>query len=251
MTKEEEAKVMKKITSLQAKESLLQKTIDLEKEEKEIEDKEEAAETEEMKRKKQLQEQLDDEMELRQEEAKSKYLFEEFCKDAQENAAIPKSLVKLQSEETCNYNPFFYFSVRMRNMFIMQIYYFPVSLKRLRRNCRAILDFSKEGHSNDQIIVAGIGELRGLCKDIKEEIAKFTFHMEMNTHDVSSFFPANDNATILRFMEQDGEFNSRRHGFYELLKTCVSVSQKKFTDSLINTLFTVHYKSNIRWPCTR
>lgn len=79
----------------------------------------------------------------------------------------------------------------------------------------------------------------------------FTFHTKMNTDGVSEFFPANDNETIMKFLEEDADYKARRHGFYELLKTCMSTTKKKFGDSLINTLFTVHYKSYTRWPCVR
>lgn len=113
------------------------------------------------------------------------------------------------------------------------------------------MDYAKEGHANDQKLITGIAELKELYQEVKKEITAFTFHIRMGTEDVSRFFPANDNDMILKFMEQDGEFESRRHGFYELLKTTVSTTQKKFTDSLINTLFTVNYKGHHRWPCAR
>lgn len=86
---------------------------------------------------------------------------------------------------------------------------------------------------------------------MKTELTTFTFHSKMNTDSVSKYFPADDNETIMRFMEQDENFDARRHGFYELLKTTEAKTAKKFSESLIKALFTVRYKSYTRWPCSR
>lgn len=113
------------------------------------------------------------------------------------------------------------------------------------------MDYAKEGHSDDQLIKAGIAELKRHVLEIKEELSTYTFHMKMQTEDMSAYFPANDSDIINKFMEQDAGFNARRNGFYELLKTTAAVTKKKFSDALIKALFTIQYKSYTRWPCAR
>lgn len=94
---------MRKITSLHAKETLLKQTMALERQEREIDIQEEEEMTEELRKKKEAQIQLDEEMILRQEDAKRKYLMDEFIRDAEDNPGIPRSLVRLEEEKNGNF----------------------------------------------------------------------------------------------------------------------------------------------------
>lgn len=236
---------MKKLASLQAKDDLLKQAMALEQTERESEVQQTLEDNEEMKKQEKLRNQLNEEMELCQEEAKRKYLADEFNRDAK-HSSIPSSYVRLQQEQSCT---LIFFSTLI--FLLIFSYFFVASITKLRRNCRGVLDYCKEGHENDKLIIAGINELKTLYLDVKKELSAFSFHMKMQTDDVSQFFPANDNETILKFMNEDEQFNARRHGFDELLKTTISHTSKKFHEALLNTLFTVHYKSNTRWPCFR
>lgn len=236
---------MRKITSLQAKEKLLKETLAIEKADRETEALETAEQRVELEKKKELQQQMDDEMSLRQEESRRKYLLNEFTRDASETG-IPRSFVRLQQEHGSKKE----IAAASAAAVIIGTLFFSAALTRLRTNCRGIMDFARDGHKNDQIIMSGIAELRALYNEVQKDVKAFSFYIQMGTEDVSNYFPANDNETINRFLLEDEDYKARRHGFYELLKTCVSVSQKKFGEAIINTLFTLHYKSNTRWPCS-
>lgn len=64
----------------------------------------------------------------------------------------------------------------------------------------------------------------------------------------SDFFPAEDNDSILRFMNDDADFEKRKNGLYLLLLGCGADSQRKFTDSFLRTLFSKNYLATYIWP---
>ena len=92
-------------------------------------------------------------------------------------------------------------------------------------------------------------EVLGHIKDIKRDLLQFTFHMKMDTVDLSQFFPLQSHEPLLEFMNRGHEdWNLRRKGFYHLLFTTVTKSQKKFAAALLHTLFTRNFIRKHRWP---
>ena len=174
---------MKKLASLQAKDDLLKQAMALEQTERESEVQQTLEDNEEMKKQEKLRNQLNEEMELCQEEAKRKYLADEFNRDAK-HSSIPSSYVRLQQEQSCT---LIFFSTLI--FLLIFSYFFVASITKLRQNCRGVLDYCKEGHENDKLIIAGINELKTLYLDVKKELSAFSFHMKMQTDDVSQFFP--------------------------------------------------------------
>ena len=87
-----------------------------------------------------------------------------------------------------------------------------------------------------------------VLQEIRQEIKNNNFLMQMETHDMSEFFPADEVKTITAFMNNDNQFTMRRRGLCELLRTAVSNDKKKFHESLLKTLFTLKFKAEVKWP---
>lgn len=88
-----------------------------------------------------------------------------------------------------------------------------------------------------------------MVREIKDDMKQFTFHMRMDSVDLSEFFPLNTDDDVKRFMDRDDEeWPLRRRGFYHLLYTTVTTQKKKFASGLLHTLFTRSYIANHRWP---
>lgn len=88
-----------------------------------------------------------------------------------------------------------------------------------------------------------------MLKEIKGDMRQFTFHMRMDSVDVSEYFPLRDAGSLNEFFDRKHEeWPLRRRGFYHLLFTTVTTSKRKFGTGLLHTLFTRDFVSNHRWP---
>ena len=212
------------MSNLQTKQNLLQQTVRLETEQRLQEEQEqsELREAEQLKEKneKEAQRKVDEEMKLTMEESRRKSLLHDVMNDPK----VPRSVVLLMQDQTS-------------------------TLGNVRRHWRGTHDLVKENHYHHKDHKEDCSTMLSLLRELKHEIKTSFFHLKMETLDVGSYFPANTNDDIQKFMCQNTEFQMRRRGFHELLKTVVADTKKRFCDSLLNTLFTLKYKQTMRWPC--
>lgn len=89
----------------------------------------------------------------------------------------------------------------------------------------------------------------GLLNEIKDDMKKYSFHMQMDSTDLSEFFPLKNKHDLAKFMDRDHEeWPLRRRGFYHLLFTTVSQTKKKFASGLLHTLFSRNFIKEHKWP---
>ena len=141
-----------------------------------------------------------------------------------------------------------------RTMFLKTMYIFlsPLAtLNVIRRNGRGCFDFVKENHFDQKANKDDMANVLKLLREIKEAVDDSKFKNKMKTIKIADYFPAKNNDSLKRFLKQDSDYDRRQEALYELLKTVVTDSQKKFNDSLLSTLFTLEYKEQHRWPCVR
>ena len=88
-----------------------------------------------------------------------------------------------------------------------------------------------------------------MLQDIKDGMLQFSYHMKMDTIDISSFFPVKDEESLQLFMDRKHpDWNARRHGFYHLLFTALTKKKKKFAKALLHTVFSREFIGGHRWP---
>lgn len=88
-----------------------------------------------------------------------------------------------------------------------------------------------------------------LLTDIKSDMKEFTYHMMMDTVDLSMYFPLKSDDDLSKFMNRnDDEWELRKKGFYHLLFTAVTKSRRKFAAALLHALFSREFIKNHRWP---
>ena len=65
------------------------------------------------------------------------------------------------------------------------------------------------------------------------------------------FFPIQNDDSMQRFLENDSTLKTRQEDFQYLLFTVITegdITQRQFSDTLVNTLFTRDYLKRYRWP---
>ena len=116
----------------------------------------------------------------------------------------------------------------------------------------------KKNHDTTEVAFYDIKEVKVdvafIKKDyleFKEEVRNVLSQFISKGPDASDFFPANDNATIERFMVKDDMFQKRKEALYFLLYNCSSNNQRAFSESFINAVFTKEYIETHIWPLGR
>lgn len=66
--------------------------------------------------------------------------------------------------------------------------------------------------------------------------------------DLSDYFPAKNNDSIEKFMQQDEQLKERKDALYFLLQGCGFSTEKQFSDSFITSLFDTEYLKKYIWP---
>ena len=87
--------------------------------------------------------------------------------------------------------------------------------------------------------------------EFKKEMRLEMARLNSSTSYSSDYFPADDNSSICRFMEEDKDFKKRKESLYLLLSGCDADKPRKFSDSFLSTLFTKNYLSKYIWPLGR
>lgn len=114
-----------------------------------------------------------------------------------------------------------------------------------------MFDLARENHFINKSNQEELKSIHSMCKEIREEVKNSRFQMKMETIDAKKYFPVNDNKELEIFLKQDDAFPMRRRGFHDLLKCVATTTKKKFSEALLNLLFTLNYKREIRWPSTK
>lgn len=114
-------------------------------------------------------------------------------------------------------------------------------------------------HSTSDCVRANYGKLQtneklmfealDMLKDIKADMKKYIFHMNMESQDISEFFPLKNAGDLERFMDRGHkDWQERKTGFYHLLYTTISPCKKKFSTAFLHTVFTRKFIKNNQWP---
>lgn len=122
-------------------------------------------------------------------------------------------------------------------------------LGKLRKNTINVIDTVRSNNeklkSNDYYMKA----IMTMLQEVKDGIRQYTFHMKMDTNDVSDFFPLKNGDSMKLFMDRSHpDWNARKHGFYHLLFTTITKKKRKFAHALLHTVFTRQFIATHRWP---
>lgn len=129
------------------------------------------------------------------------------------------------------------------------IYLFLGTLGKMRRNMFNTNDIVKNHLDKLGLNDEHLKTIMSMLNEIKKDIQQFSFHMRMDSIDVSDFFPLKNDDDLKRFMDKNHEeWPLRRRGFYHLLFTTVTKNQKRFGTAMLHTLFSRQFISNHRWP---
>ena len=91
-------------------------------------------------------------------------------------------------------------------------------------------------------------EVKGLLKEIHEEIKKNNSFPHNDCHDVEHLFPAHSLRDIDTFLVDDVNLEKRKRGLYNLLLTTPAPNEKAFRRGLFARLFTRKFIKSTRWP---
>lgn len=126
---------------------------------------------------------------------------------------------------------------------------FTGTLGKMRRNMFNTNDIVKSHLDKLGCNETYLKNIISMMMEIKDDMKQFSFHMRMDSIDISEFFPLKSDDDLKRFMDKSHEeWPLRRRGFYHLLYTTVSKNPKKFAAALLHTLFSREFISNHRWP---
>lgn len=84
--------------------------------------------------------------------------------------------------------------------------------------------------------------------DLKTDMKQFTFHVMLETTDISDVFPLEDAENLNKFLAQDEDWPKRKRSFSHLLFNTLSKKPRKFASALLHTLFSRTFIQNHKWP---
>ena len=124
----------------------------------------------------------------------------------------------------------------------------------MRRNFRTFSDNILSNHDKLDTLKGMMSTFLSNQELMLTRLDKISFSIHMNTEDITIYFPADTDQQILDFMSNaDFKFKLRKLEFEKLLFTTISekMTQRKFSDSLMATLFTRSYMLTHKWPQLR
>lgn len=121
----------------------------------------------------------------------------------------------------------------------------------IKRGVRRYQDTTEVAFFDMKEIKADLTSFKQDYLEFKEEIRSILSMLVSKGPDASDFFPANDNATLNRFMEKDKGYEKRKEALYFLIYNCGCDVQKTFADSFLTTVFTKQYIETHIWPLGR
>ena len=121
----------------------------------------------------------------------------------------------------------------------------------IKRGVKRNHDTSEVAFFDIKEIKADIAFIKQDYLEFKEEISSILYQVASKGPDSSEFFPANDNATLIRFLVKDDGYEKRKEALYFLMYNCGCDVQKTFADSFLTTVFTKQYIETHIWPLGR
>lgn len=119
----------------------------------------------------------------------------------------------------------------------------------MKRNNQNNDNTTKANHEKLKCNEYYVQRVLGTLKEIKEDMRQFTFHMRMDSVDISDYFPLHSEEDLTRFMDKGHEeWPLRRRAFYHLLYTTVTRSKKKFAGGLLHAIFSRNFIHENKWP---
>ena len=87
---------------------------------------------------------------------------------------------------------------------------------------------------------------------IEANLDRLAFNIDMNTIDISKYFPLKSNADLMEFLsDEEGTFEAKKKQFKYMLYTCVTnqkTQKRQFGEALKTTVFSRNYVTTHRWP---
>ena len=121
----------------------------------------------------------------------------------------------------------------------------------MRRNVFNVCDTVRSNHDKLKNNEKNSGDIMQMLREIKHEIAQFSYHIKMDSVDMSDFFPLKSNADLKRFIDKShDEWPQRRKGFQHLLYTTVTKTKRRFAAALLHVLFSREFIFAHKWPYT-
>lgn len=121
-------------------------------------------------------------------------------------------------------------------------------MNRMKRNTQGTYDTVRSVHDKVRRNESDTKMVIDLLREIKSDMRQFTFHMRMDSVDLSEYFPLRNDKDLDRFMNrEDEEWPLRRRGFYHLLFNTVTKQKNRFASALLHTLFSRDFIANHRW----
>ena len=122
-------------------------------------------------------------------------------------------------------------------------------LGKLRKNVINVIEIARSNHEKLKCNDYYMRKILSMLLEVKEDMQQYTYHMKMDTSDVSEFFPLKDECSIKQFMDRNHtDWDTRKHGFYHLLYTTITKKKTQFARALLHTVFTRSFISAHRWP---
>ena len=122
-------------------------------------------------------------------------------------------------------------------------------MDKMKQNVQYTSDAIRSNHDRLRCHDFSMKTVLTMLKEIKTDIAQFSFHMKMDTVDLSNFFPLKTAEDLKSFMDREHEdWPMRRRAFHHLLYTTVTKNKKKFAAALLHTLFSREFVQQHYWP---
>lgn len=118
----------------------------------------------------------------------------------------------------------------------------------MRRNDHGTNDIARSNFDMNTVILKVVKMLLAEVKEIKANFMKFSFQSQMDTVDISIYFPLKDEEALEDFLKFDEEWHQRRKAFYELLYNTVTNEKKRFACALLHVVFTREFIRDHKWP---
>lgn len=121
----------------------------------------------------------------------------------------------------------------------------------MRQNLRQIYDGVKcleervaRTERNQDMILA-------VLQDIKCDVSKVSYHVHMDTPDITKIFPLQDNETLYKFLDNhDGKLDERKRELDYYLDTIISKtsSRQSLVTTVVDAIFKRQYIMSVKWP---
>lgn len=184
-------------------------------------------------------------------------------KEMATDLGLPSIVAVLENNEGITIYIFFVFSAHQQLLFLINVhstndiglliilffFFLTGTLTKMRRNVHSTNDIARSNHERLMSTEQSMKTIIDMLKEIKEDMRQYNFHLKMETADVGKFFPLSCDEDLQDFMDRKHpEWPKRMKGFYHLLFTTVTKNKRRFGGALLHALFTRDFISCHRWP---